>query len=671
METEVHEHEREEAKAGGEAKAAAREGLKRKELAEVDAQRIAGGNNQHEERGKEDDEDKVAIAVVPDGEKDGLNDDDHENDEDGAGLADETLAQRKDTPYAPLEHGNYTDLSSTIAPNAQEDRLTEDRTGATDNADAQSEEPRPKDETANNQVEDDVIDDEAIAMILAQEETDPQATLSREESARRRAKAALQDEAELRLIRALLEAEQSKDFDKINSTQGLILSSDVYEDSDGEEGASNPGNPDDEAWVSGVLTGEEGNDGASPSAAPAQQTESSGWSFRRGFAAAKAKALGVSSRAAPASSEKQDKQGFSEEEMLTVLGTEVEEDYIARFKVMLEQQLGADFFFEHDDIASNLDFWAKACLRARRFRVQRAIDLMGRYAQCKAEIENQIGADKARVRELLTTGVLCFLGGARCREGRGIIVMRMGLHDPRNFTAADLLAAAHETTMHAIRQYPRLQAMGFTIIQDMTGATTRNFDTKVPKLLSRTIESKLPIRYGRVIVVNPPSFFSAVFRVVSFFLSSKMRKRMVYVHYRPTVSDEVDAQAEATATSTEAQDAGEDESNPLENFILRDHLPLFLGGAKDIDYASFAQQLVPEGFDDAYEDEALGGGDLDAVAGQELGNKSLHNDNINEDDAALPRSPRSPGSPGGRSSENVSSPGAVADGSQYVHTAFV
>mmetsp|Transcript_498 Transcript_498/g.1223 ORF Transcript_498/g.1223 Transcript_498/m.1223 type:complete len:870 (+) Transcript_498:214-2823(+) len=555
---------------------------------------------------------------------------------------------------------------------------------------------------------DESIDDAAIAMLLAQDEQDSSSTsASREESMKRRHRADMQDEAELVLLRALLAAEQAKDVNQINLSQGKILTTEMDGYEDDAENFSVPSDPEDDFWRrSGLLDVEEdevdntdnsveyqytksstfvavpkSTDQANESPSTftsqqvsetqqqsvSQQTEasdaaSSGWSFSRGIARARALASG-SARATPR--DKADEQGFTEEEMLTILGTEVEEDYIARFKVMLEQKLGADFFFEHDDLASNLDFWARACLRARRFRVARAVELMRRYAECKVEIETQIDSDKMRVRELLTSGVLCFLGGARCREGRGILVLRMGLHDPRKFQATDLLAAAHETIIHAIEKYPRLQAVGFTIINDMTGATSRNFDSKVPKLLSRTIESRLPLRYGRVIVVNPPSFFSAVFRVVSFFLSAKMRKRMIRVNYKPSESEEGDVQTieSQNGEGGPTDVAAEVHDTVLENYILKEHLPTFLGGNRVVDYAGFAMQLVPDMFNYAYsnDEEAT----LAPFSPSSLSMNSDADYGASTEGADSANS--SPASKGKRSPREYES----LDESQFVHSAFV
>jgi len=374
--------------------------------------------------------------------------------------------------------------------------------------------------------------DEAFALALAEEEAQdvPVGTVN---SFNLRSQKALQDDAELKLLDALMEAEQSNDLNAINATQEAILN--IREE--GQEYDSEA--PSSPASSVGVP---EGSDASFSS-------KSSRFSNLR---------------------RKSQDPGLSEEEMLAILESSEEEDHIVHLKVALDKREGETFFEEYPDMAMDLDFWCRACLRARRFRATRSLELLSKYAKFRKEVQHLMTMEaKKKVRAILESGIIVFLGGARCKRGRGVLLVRMGLHDPKEFAGQHFLAAAHEVTTHAIRRFPRLQATGFTIVCDLTGVTTRNLDYKVPRLLSRHIESRLPIRYGSVIVVNPPGFFATVFRIVSFFMSSKMRARMVRLYYKPG------------------------EKNSLEKFISKENLPVHLGGARKIDHINFAASLVP------------------------------------------------------------------------------
>jgi hypothetical protein len=113
----------------------------------------------------------------------------------------------------------------------------------------------------------------------------------------------------------------------------------------------------------------------------------------------------------------------------------------------------------------------------------------------------------------------------------------------------------------------------------MTGVGLRNLDLNVPKLLASTVESKLPMRYGQLILVNPPALFSVVLSAV---LSVVQR----------SLPESKDARAHRQAQLRPAPPRARQPAHPVSSRGV-DHLPDTLGDSRQVDFERLAALVLP------------------------------------------------------------------------------
>mmetsp|Transcript_28172 Transcript_28172/g.45265 ORF Transcript_28172/g.45265 Transcript_28172/m.45265 type:complete len:333 (+) Transcript_28172:936-1934(+) len=255
--------------------------------------------------------------------------------------------------------------------------------------------------------------------------------------------------------------------------------------------------------------------------------------------------------------------GMSEQDVLSIINTQAEIEHIVNFKIMLHESEGSKFFEGNENIAMDLDFWATACLRARRFRSNRAVQLLLNFAASVAAGKN---VREKNIQDIIEEGVIVFLGEARCQKGRGIICIRMSQYDAKKHVSGDLIATIQRVVVNAIRQHPILQAIGFTIFFDLSNVAYGDYYSNLPKTLLNALEANLPFRYGDIVLVNAPMLFSVVFKVVKVFLNKKMRERLTRVNYKP-----------------------DEENQALYAIASPDSLPGYLGGSIQVDLEQYAK----------------------------------------------------------------------------------
>mmetsp|Transcript_4947 Transcript_4947/g.5796 ORF Transcript_4947/g.5796 Transcript_4947/m.5796 type:complete len:438 (-) Transcript_4947:72-1385(-) len=365
---------------------------------------------------------------------------------------------------------------------------------------------------------------------------------------------------ELNMIRSLLQAEASQDACKLLDAQDEILSSTLSNEIDAGEKPSI-------ARVQSLRRKIQNNSFKTPtmSSMIASATEEA-QQYELNFNKQNGSGTDTKKNQIKIVDEK---DGMSEEHIPSFIGTYEENQCLSQMISQLNTEDFESLFAADPSFMDDFRWWCRVCLRARRYRQGRAIQLLKAYA--KWRLESQIyKADKDRLKDQLESGFLLFMEDSRCVDGRTIIVIRLVLHNPKKFLPKDVVIALHNVVLYGLKSDPLVQAKGFTVLMDMTNARYGNFDMGIASAVSKALNSTLPMRYGKLIVYNPPFFFSTLFKLMYIFLSKKMRQRMVRVFPATT----------------------KPESATLHEYIDRVNLPTFFGGAQQISTLNFAADVV-------------------------------------------------------------------------------
>jgi len=363
---------------------------------------------------------------------------------------------------------------------------------------------------------------------------------------------------ELNMIRSLLEAEASQDARTLLDAQDSILSSNLSNEVNVGEKASND-------RVRKLREKIEVNSLKTPTmssmisiAAEKVQNSDNG---DEGNETSASSSSGVFKF--------DDINGMADEEISTFIGSYEENKCLSEMISQLNTEDFEHLFRADPSFMDDFRWWCRVCLRARRYRQKRAIQLLKSYADWRLSSEIY-KADQSRLKDQVETGFLLFLDDVRCVEGRAIIVIRLALHDPKKFQPKDVVTALHYVVLYGLKSDPIVQAKGFTVLMDMSETGYSNFDMGVASAVSKALNSTLPMRYGKLIVYNPPFFFSTLFKLIYIFLSTKMRQRMVRVF----------ASSKNPITS------------PLFKYIQQACLPTFYCGNHHVDPETFAMEVL-------------------------------------------------------------------------------
>jgi len=115
------------------------------------------------------------------------------------------------------------------------------------------------------------------------------------------------------------------------------------------------------------------------------------------------------------------------------------------------------------------------------------------------------------------------------KEGNTLLIGRFrnnNMEDGR--TARDVVRMVLYT-IDRVLEKEDAQINGVAVFHDMNGMSRKNIDPAIPKLLLRAIIGNWPLRIQGVYILNAPFFFHGIFRIVSIFMSSKLRQRIRFI----------------------------------------------------------------------------------------------------------------------------------------------
>ncbi len=120
------------------------------------------------------------------------------------------------------------------------------------------------------------------------------------------------------------------------------------------------------------------------------------------------------------------------------------------------------------------------------------------------------------------------LTGTTDETGRGIAFADPSRLDKTKY-ARESMARTVWYVMHAALEHETTQRLGMVFVLFPHHAKFSQFDRQLTKMNMAAMQGCLPVRLSAFHVVQPPSFFAAIFPVIRLFLHERVKKR-VFVH---------------------------------------------------------------------------------------------------------------------------------------------
>jgi len=203
------------------------------------------------------------------------------------------------------------------------------------------------------------------------------------------------------------------------------------------------------------------------------------------------------------------------------------------------------------------------CLRGRKYDLEKAAALlpalMGMIEDLGLETEAGRLAEDLQTHKALAAGT-------KDELGRALIWVRLRFHDPKASKARDMARLVATVMLHTLSD-PNVQRLGIVVVNDMNGLKLKNLDPAAGKMIFSTVLSNLPIRVGRIVILNPPWLVGYIILPIAMSLmSAKLRSRIMVVN----------------GTSTE----------PLFKVMPKSMLPTDLGGEAHVDADGFVASVL-------------------------------------------------------------------------------
>ncbi|XP_066918178.1 alpha-tocopherol transfer protein-like [Clytia hemisphaerica] len=170
-------------------------------------------------------------------------------------------------------------------------------------------------------------------------------------------------------------------------------------------------------------------------------------------------------------------------------------------------------------------------LRARKFDLDRAFDLMVTYYESKRDMSDLFTnySPSGEIKAFESGFSIGFKD--RDQEGRKIFAFRPGMWEPSERTLLDNLRA-NLIAIEMLLEEEETQICGIVIIGDFRGFGFKQAKAMSPSIFrsyANVLLNCFPVRIKGIHVIEQPRIFTIVFAIVSQFMKEKLRKR-VYLH---------------------------------------------------------------------------------------------------------------------------------------------
>eukprot|EP00730_Choanoeca_flexa_P014525 TRINITY_DN6383_c0_g1_i1.p1 TRINITY_DN6383_c0_g1~~TRINITY_DN6383_c0_g1_i1.p1 ORF type:complete len:316 (+),score=81.47 TRINITY_DN6383_c0_g1_i1:104-1051(+) len=174
-------------------------------------------------------------------------------------------------------------------------------------------------------------------------------------------------------------------------------------------------------------------------------------------------------------------------------------------------------------------FWQLACLRARKYRIERTLKLIDNYMKWRKtfQVEEKTMENDETMDACLREGVVAAEGNID-RHGRYVVAVRIRKASPPGvFSIGDKLRAMHAVLEQLLIRYPVAQARGVVMIVDFSNLDKDKHqgDRDFTKQLFDALNNNLPVRTLGQYLISPPWFIRLFFPVVRLFMKKKLQER--------------------------------------------------------------------------------------------------------------------------------------------------
>ncbi|KAB0797137.1 hypothetical protein PPYR_08131 [Photinus pyralis] len=219
--------------------------------------------------------------------------------------------------------------------------------------------------------------------------------------------------------------------------------------------------------------------------------------------------------------------GEPPEEVLDYARNEINEDPDTRVQIIEDFR---DLIYERGEIEPHRtdDAFLLRFLRVKKFNIRHAYKLIRNYYEFKeANSEFFENVDLEHLQSVGDAGVIT-VPPYRDQTGRRVLLYRLGLWDPKQFTTTELFQATMLILELAILEQ-RAQILGGIAMFDLGGLTMQHFWHMSPVIAKQIFDimvTSFPMRIECVHIVNQPWIFEMIFNFFKPFLNDQMRARV-------------------------------------------------------------------------------------------------------------------------------------------------
>ena len=130
------------------------------------------------------------------------------------------------------------------------------------------------------------------------------------------------------------------------------------------------------------------------------------------------------------------------------------------------------------------------------------------------------------IKRIVSAGLAIPLPGYD-KQGRRVVVMRIGLHDPETMKKDDIFKTTTMMIESALAGDNQAVIRGIVLVQDLEGMALSKTVGMTPALMKRasTVQEAMPTRPKAIHILNFPSFMESIYKMSTSFLKQKMRER--------------------------------------------------------------------------------------------------------------------------------------------------